>query len=92
MVDILFYPPFPTRPALFDQLFRSVWHFLPALPKIERLIFPYAGDDFALLDAGKILTIAKVYLNRDLDPVIASYAPRYTDKVTLLQDSALDPS
>ena len=92
MADILFYPPFPTRPALCDQLFRSVWHCLPALQKIGRLIFPYSGEDFALLDAEQILSMGKVYLNRDFDPAIADYAPRFAGKVTLLQDVSLDPA
>ena len=34
MADILFYPPFPARNLLCDQLFRSVWHFLPAQHKV----------------------------------------------------------
>jgi hypothetical protein len=92
MADILFYPPFPTRPALFDQLFRSVWHCLPLLQKLGRVIFPYSGDDFALLDADQILSNAKVYLSRDFDPAIADYAPRFSGKIALLHDAALDPS
>jgi len=92
MADVLFYPPFPTRPQLFDQLFRSVWHFLPALNKLGRLIFPYAGDDFALLESAQILSMAKVYISRDFDPAIAGYAPRFADKITLLADRDLDPA
>ena len=92
MADVLFYPPFPNRPLLFDQLFRSVWHFLPALDKVSCLIFPYAGDDFGLLDANQILSMAKIYLSRDFDPAIADYAPGFADKITLLEDRTLDPS
>jgi hypothetical protein len=92
MSDILFYPPFPTRPHLFDQLFRSIWHFLPALKKIDRLLFPYAGDDFALLDVEQVLGMAKIYLNRDFDPTIAIYAPRYTGKVAIFADQELNPA
>ena len=51
MANILFFPALPSRPYLLDQLFRAIWHFLPALTKVDRLIFPYSGDDFALLDA-----------------------------------------
>jgi hypothetical protein len=92
MADVLFYPPFPNRPLLFDQLFRSVWHFLPACDKIERLIFPYAGDDFGLLDTPQILGMARLYLSRDFDPAIANYAPRFEDKIDIVADGALDPS
>lgn len=92
MADILFYPPFPNRHVLFDQLFRSVWHFLPALAKVDRLIFPYAGDDFALLDAGQILDMAKVYLSRDLDPAIADHAPKYAGKIALTQARSRKPA
>ena len=92
MADVLFYPPFPSRPQLFDQLFRAVWHFLPALPKFKRLIFPYGGDDYGLLDMGQILSMARLYLSRDFDPAIAGYAPRYGDKILLSEDRTLDPS
>jgi hypothetical protein len=92
MADVLFYPPFPNRPQLFDQLFRSVWHFLPALPKFKRLVFPYAGDDYGLLEAGQILSMARLYLSRDFDPAIAGYAPRFDGKIQLLEDRKLDPS
>lgn len=92
MADILFYPPFPSRRLLFDQLFRHVWHFLPAVEKIGRLIFPYAGDDFALLDPGQILTMARIYLNRDFDPAIADYAPLFEGKVVLQPDRELEPA
>lgn len=92
MPDVLFYPPFPNRPLLFDQLFRSVWHFLPAAEKVARLVFPYGGDDFALLDAAQTLAMARVYLNRDFDPAIADYAPRFAGKVSLIEDRAIDPA
>src|SRR4051812_45897167 len=92
MADVLFYPPFPNRPAFLDQLFRSVWHFLPALAKFEHLVFPYAGDDFALLDAAQILSMAKAYLSRDLDPAIADFAPRYEGKIKLIEDRTIDPA
>jgi hypothetical protein len=92
MADILFYPPFPSRPQLFDQLFRSVWHFLPALKKINRLIFPYSGDDFALLDTRQTLSMAQLYLSRDFDPAIADYAPRFMDTISIVADGVFDPS
>ena len=90
MANVLFYPALPSRPPLLDQLFRAVWHFLPALKKIDRLIFPYSGDDFALLDADQILTQARVFLSRDFDPAIADYAPRYQGKVQFLATSSSD--
>ena len=92
MADILFYPPFPNRPRLFDQLFRAVWHFLPALAKVDRLIFPYAGDDFALLDTTQILDMARVYISRDLDPAIADHAPKYAGKIELKHSKSSDPA
>ncbi len=92
MADVLFYPPFPSRPLLFDQLFRSVWHFLPARDKIERLIFPYSGDDFALLDIAQILAMARIYLSRDFDPAIADYAPLFDGKIAVHGDRGLDPA
>ncbi|TAL00336.1 MAG: hypothetical protein EPO08_13915 [Rhodospirillaceae bacterium] len=92
MADVLFYPPFPGRPQLFDQLYRSLWNFLPALSRIDRLIFPYAGDDFALLDAEQSLHMAAAYMSRDFDPAIANYAPRYAGKVAFVADDGLDPA
>lgn len=85
MSDILFFPPFPDRNRLLDQLFRSVWHFLPALNKFGKFIFPYSGGDFPLLDISQILTMAKAYLSRDFDPAIAEYALQYEGKVKLVE-------
>ena len=62
MADLLFYPPFPGRTQLYDQLYRALWHFLPALTRIDQVIFPYGGDDFALLDADQALNMAQTYL------------------------------
>ena len=92
MADVLFYPPFPNRPLLFDQLYRSVWHFLPAVEKFGRLIFPYAGDDFALLDTAQILNMARLYLSRDFDPAIADYAPRFAGKVEIVAETDINPA
>jgi len=92
MADILFYPPFPARPQLLDQLYRTVWNFLPAIDRIGKLIFPYAGGDFALLDAEQYLAMADPYLSRDFDPAIARYAPRYSGKVAIVADPTGDPS
>jgi hypothetical protein len=92
MADVLFYPPFPGRPQLFDQLYRSLWNFLPALAKIDRLIFPYAGDDFALLDAAQSLALAQIFMSRDFDPAIPNYAPRYSGKISFVADDGADPA
>lgn len=92
MANVLFFPALPTRPLLLDQVFRSVWHFLPALKKLDRLIFPYSGDDFALLDADEILNAARVYLSRDFDPAIVDYAPRFCGKVQFLSSRTGDLS
>ena len=91
MADVLFYPPIPNRPLLFEQLFRSVWHFLPAVGKIDKLHFVYGGDDFALIDVEQVLAMAKLYLNRDFDPAIADYAPRFSGKVALSAERTLNP-
>ena len=92
MADILFWPPLPTRAQLCDQLFRSVWHFLPAAGKFDRLIFPYAGEDFILLDAGQLIDMAAVYLSRDMDPAIAEHAQRFAGKIAIVPDKIGDPS
>lgn len=92
MPDILFWPPLPTRGQLADQLFRSVWHFLPALTKFDRLVFPYAGDDFPLLDAEQMIAMARVYMSRDLDPAIADLAPKFAGKIALTEDRVADPA
>lgn len=92
MADVLFYPPIPSRPILFDQLFRSVWHFLPAVGKLGKLHFVYGGDDIGLIDAEQVLAMARLYLNRDFDPAIADFAPRYTGKVALIADQGLNPA
>lgn len=92
MPSILFFPALPNRPLLFDQLFRSVWHFLPALQKFDSLIFPYSGADYALLDAEQALSMARVYLSRDFDPAIAEYAPRFSGKVRFAQTQTADLS
>jgi len=90
MADILFYPPFPSRPHLLDQLFRAVWHFVPAVSKLDRLVFPYSGDDHALIDASQILSMARVFLNRDFDPGIADFAPRYEGKIEIPATKTFD--
>lgn len=92
MASVLFHPAFPSRQNLLDQLFRAVWHFLPVVHKIDRLIFPYGGDDFALLDAEQILANAKIYLSRDFDPAIADYAVRFSGKVQFVdaRDRGMD--
>ena len=92
MSNVLFFPPLPDRNRLLDQLFRSIWHFLPAVDKLGTLVFPYAGDDFALLDSSQILLMAKAYLSRDFDPAIAEYAPLYESKVVFLKAPNLDVS
>lgn len=85
MADILFWPPFPSREPLHDQIFRSVWHFLPFLNRFDRLIFPYSGDDYLLLDIDQVLNIAKVFLGRDFDPAVGDYATRFHGKIQLTQ-------
>lgn len=92
MANVLFLPALPHRPLLLDQLFRSIWHFLPAVEKLDRLIFPYCGDDFALLDADQILGAARAYLSRDFDPEIAAYAARFLGKVQFVATKAPDAS
>jgi hypothetical protein len=84
MADILFWPPFPNRDSLHDQLFRSLWHFLPYASRIERLIFPYSGDDFLLIDAAQLVDLAKVFLGRDYDPAIADYAKKFAGKIKIV--------
>ena len=88
MADILFYPPFPDRPQLYDQFYRTLWNFLPALDRLGQVIFPYGGDDFALLDVDQALDMAKVFMSRDFDPAIADYAPRYVGKVAFVPAAA----
>jgi hypothetical protein len=92
LADILFWPPLPTRAQLCDQLFRSVWHFLPALKKFDRLVFPYAGEDVMLLEAGQLIEMAAIYLGRDLDPAIAEHARKFAGKVVLVADKSGDPA
>ncbi|MCB2108256.1 MAG: hypothetical protein KDE14_11175 [Rhodobacteraceae bacterium] len=92
MADILFWPPLPTRERLFDQFFRSVWHFLPAVEKFDRLVFPYAGDDVMLLDQAQIVDMASVYLSRDFDPAIAGYAGQFKNKIAIVPDQTGDPA
>jgi len=92
MADVLFYPAFPSRPQLFDQLFRAVWHFLPVVRKVDRMVFPYSGSDHLLLDAAQVTSQARLYLNRDFDPAIADYASRFAGKIvfTPVDDAAWD--
>ncbi len=85
-----FFPPLPNRASLFDQLFRAIWHFLPARNKLGKLIFPYSGADFSLLDTSQILTLAKVYLSRDFDPDIARYAQLYSGSIDLIETRSTD--
>ena len=84
MSDILFWPPFPSRERLYGQIFRAVWHFLPFLEYIDTIVFPYAGEDYLLLDSDQILDMARVYLSRDYDPAIADYAPRFKGKIAIV--------
>jgi hypothetical protein len=85
MPNVLFFPPLPDRAHLLDQLFRSIWHFLPALNKLGKLVFPYSGEDFPLLNISQILSMARVYLDRDFDPAIADYAALYEGKIELIE-------
>jgi hypothetical protein len=92
MADILFWPPFPSRERFYAQVFRAVWHFLPFIDRIERIVFPYAGEDYALLDADQTLDMARVFLSRDYDPAIADYAPLFKGKIALVPyDPTVDP-
>src|SRR5690348_13805928 len=91
MAEILFYPSFPTRPQLYDQLYRSLWNLLPAVDLIDRLIFPYSGDDLALLDADQAIDMADVLMSRDFDPAIAAYAPRWRGKIAFVRPGDIAP-
>ncbi len=83
MADILFWPPFPSRERFYAQLFRAVWHFLPFIDRIDHIVFPYAGEDYPLIDVDQTLDMANVFLSRDYDPAIATYAPRFKGKIKL---------
>lgn len=83
MATILFYPAFPDRASLYDQLFRAVWHFSPMVERITQLVFPYGGDDKALIDVDQSLSRAKLFLSKDFDPHIAEIAPEYQARVTI---------
>jgi hypothetical protein len=83
MAEILYFPKFSDRPSLFNHLYRSIWYFLPAVNKIDRIIFYYSGDDFPLLDCSQLLNSAKAYLSRDFDPAIANYAPEFDGKIEI---------
>jgi hypothetical protein len=87
MADVLFWPPFPNRNCLHDHLFRSIWHFLPYAGRIDRLIFPYSGDDYLLIDADQTLDMAKAFLGRDYDPAIADYAAKFRGKIKVVPHS-----
>lgn len=83
MATILFYPAFPDRKSFYDQLYRAVWHFSPMVERITQLVFPYAGDDKALIDVDQCLANAKLFLSKDFDPEIAAYAPPYRGRVAI---------
>ena len=83
MAEILYFPKFSDRPRLFNHLYRSILYFLPAVNKIDRIIFYYSGDDFPLLDCSQLLNSAKSYLSRDFDSAIANYAPEFDGKIEI---------
>lgn len=85
MATILFYPAFPDRKSFYDQLYRAVWHFSPMIEKISQLVFPYCGEDIALIDIDQSLTDAKPFLSKDFDPGIADISIRYREKVALVE-------
>lgn len=83
MKHVLFYPAFPDRDALLDQMFRAIWHFAPFRDRLGEIVFPYAGEDRLLLDPAQIATFAKPYLSRDFDPAIADIAPDMSGHLSL---------
>ncbi len=87
MAVLLFYPAFPNRHSLYDQLFRAVWHFLPMVDHLERIVFPYSGDDFQHVDVEEILSRADAYLPDDFDPAIAGCANKFSNKVEIIHES-----
>lgn len=62
------------------------------MKKVGTFHFPYSGDDFVLIDIEQVLAMAKLYLNRDFDPAIADFAPRFAGKIALTADEGLDPA
>jgi len=83
MATILFYPAFPDRVSLYDQLYRAIWHFSPMADRITRFVFPYSGDDLALIDIENCLAFAQPFINNDFDSSIADIAPKFSGRVSV---------
>ncbi len=91
MAALLFYPAIPDRNTFYDQLFRVVWHFVPMVKKIDRMIFLYSGNDHRDIDVDEILNQSARFLPKDCDPMIADFAPRFSGKTQLLDAITLPP-
>ena len=83
MSSLLFQPAFPNLEALCDQLFRTVWHFLPMVNHLESVVFTYSGEDFDSIKIEDIIQNPQEYISKDFDPAICHYAKRFAGKIFL---------
>lgn len=90
MSKILFYPAFADQESLVDQMFRTVWHFLPMIQYLKSVTFLYSGQDYKDVNVDEFLTDPSKYLSPDFDPSLADYAGRFIGKFKL--EAAHEPT
>ena len=69
---------------MFDQIFRTVWHFAPMADRLDRIILPYSGAEDESLDIDVILSDASAHLSPDFDPDIAQFTHLFRGKFQIV--------
>jgi hypothetical protein len=86
MAHILFYPAFPDLESLYDQLYRSIWHFSPMVDRIEKITFAFSGPAVDLPDAGQCLLSASTRISPDFDPAIVDFARDFLGRISIIHE------
>ena len=88
MAHILFYPAFPDLESLYDQLYRSIWHFSPMASRIDKMTFTFSGPAADLPDADQCLLSASSRISPDFDPDIVRFAPDFLGRISIIHEDA----
>ncbi|MEQ8510102.1 MAG: hypothetical protein RIB43_13935 [Rhodospirillaceae bacterium] len=89
MAHILFYPAFPDLERLYDQLYRSIWHFSPMAGRINKITFAFSGPATELLEGDDCLLSASSRMSPDFDPDIVNFAPDFLGRISIIPESEL---
>jgi len=92
MPNLLFYPAFQDSKQLFDQVFRTIWHFAPMADRLDRIVLPYRGDDELEVQLEPAISNAGKYMSADFEAGIADFAGRFKNTFQLCGPDDLDVS